>query len=138
MDEASPYFELSEKIIECAIEVHRELGPGLLESVYQDAFSIELGSAGLKVAAGVRVPVLYKGRRMSDDLKLDLVVEDVIVVEIKAVEGFHPVHLAQLITYLKLADRPKGLLINFNTPSLRLGGIRAAFHPTLYKKRKRN
>lgn len=137
MNEASPYFELSERIIECAIEVHRELGPGLLESIYQDALGMELGSAGLKVVAGMRVPVVYKGRRISEDLKLDLIVEDVIIVEIKAVEGFHPVHLAQLITYLKLAERPKGLLINFNTTSLRLGGIRAAFHPTLYKKRKK-
>jgi GxxExxY protein len=136
MDGASPYIELSERIIECAIEVHRELGPGLLESIYQDAFGIELAAAGLSVATGVRVPVVYKGRRLSDDLKLDLLVDDVIIVEIKAVEGFHPVHLAQLITYLKLAERPKGLLINFNTTSLRLGGLRAAFHPTLYKKKK--
>ena len=119
MDEASPYFELSEKIIECAIEVHRELGPGLLESIYQDALGVELAVAGLKVTTGLRVPVVYKGRRISSDLKLDLLVDDVIIVEIKAVEGFHPVHVAQLSTYLKLAARPKGLLINFNTTSLR-------------------
>lgn len=136
MNEASPYFELSEKIIECAIEVHRDLGPGLLESIYQEALGVELADAGLQVKTGMRVPVVYKGRRISADLKLDLLVEDVIIVEVKAVEGYHPVHLAQLITYLKLAARPKGLLINFNTASLRRGGLRAAFHPTLYKKKK--
>ena len=124
---------LTERIIKCAIEVHRELGPGLLESIYQDAFKIELATEGLKVVAGLRVPVVYKGQPISDSLRLDLLVEDRIVVELKSVERLHPVHVAQLITYLKLANCPKGLLINFNTTSLRLGGIRAVIHPTMYK-----
>ena len=124
---------LTERIIKCAIEVHRELGPGLLESVCQEALRIELAAEGLKVATGVRVPLVYKGRPISDALRLDLLVEECIIVEIKSVERFHPVHLAQLITYLRLANCPKGLLINFNTTSLRQGGIRAAVHPTLYK-----
>ena len=79
------------------------------------------------------MPLVYKGKAISDALRLDLLVEGCIIVEIKSVERFHPVHLAQLITYLRLADCPKGLLINFNTTSLRQGGIRAAVHPTQYK-----
>ena len=120
-------------IIGCAIEVHRLLGPGLLESVYRHALLIELLAAGLEVATEVHVPIVYKGTSLVEDLKLDLLVKGLVIVEIKAVERFHPVHLAQLITYLKLADRPKGLLINFNTTSLRQGGIRSAVRPDLYR-----
>ena len=130
--------ELRERIIGCAIEVHTELGPGLLESIYQECLIIALTEAGLRVASGTQIPVVFRGRRVKHDLKLDLLVDDCVVVEVKAVERFNPVHLAQLITYLKLTDCPTGLLINFNSTSLRLGGIRRAMHPTLFKKQKKN
>ena len=113
--------------------MHTELGPGLLESIYQECLVIALREAGLRVATGTRVPVLFRGRKVKHDLKLDVIVEDCVVVEVKAVERSHPVHLAQLITYLKLTDCPTGLVINFNATSLRLGGIRRGTHPTLYK-----
>ena len=131
-----PYEDLTEKIIACGIEVHTQLGPGLLESVYQDAFGIELATAGLTVVAGLGVPLVYKGHEIAHSLRLDLLVNDLVIVEIKAVERFHPVHIAQLITYLKLANKPRGLLINFSVTSLRLAGIRSAVHPDLYKKSK--
>lgn len=108
------YNELSGLIIKAAIAVHRELGPGLLESVYQCCLFQELKDMDLPVLEQVPVPVIYKGRRMSQDLRLDLLVDNRLVVEIKSVEEIHPVHRAQLITYLKLADKKLGLLINFN------------------------
>ena len=105
---------LTKRIIGCAIEVHRNLGPGLLESVYQDCLLVELADANLKVESGRPVPLFYKGRRLKDHLKLDLLVEDSVVVELKAVDRMHPVYQAQVITYLKLSGYPAGLLINFN------------------------
>ena len=108
------YNELSGSVIKAAIAVHRELGPGLLESVYQCCLFQELIDMGLPVVEQVPVPVIYKGRRMAQDLRLDLLVDNRLVVEIKSVEAIHPVHRAQLITYLKLADKKLGLLINFN------------------------
>ena len=121
-------------IIGCAITVHDAFGPGLLESVYQDCMRIELVAVGLRVKTEWRVPLFHRGQRVSADLKVDLLVEDSVIVEIKAVERFHPVYLAQVITYLKLADRPVGLLFNFNTTSLRNGGIRRLTHPDIYGK----
>ena len=108
------YNELSGLIIKASIAVHRELGPGLLESVYQCCLFQELKDMGLLVVEQVPVPVIYKGKRMAQDLRLDLLVDNRVVVEIKSVEMIHPVHRAQLITYLKLADKKLGLLINFN------------------------
>ena len=125
--------EIRERIIGCAIAVHTELGPGLLESIYQECLVIALTEAGLRVVTGRQVPVVFRGRRVKHDLKLDILVEDCVVVEVKAVEQLHPVHTAQLITYLKLTGCPTGLLINFNSTSLRRGGIRRATHPTLYR-----
>src|SRR5688500_1809776 len=90
---------LTKRIIGCAIEVHRNLGPGLLESVYQDCLLMELVDAELKVASGRTVPLVYKGRRLKDNLKLDLLVEECVVVELKAVDRMHPVYQAQVITY---------------------------------------
>ena len=130
-----PHSDLTEKIIACAVEVHRVLGPGLLESVYQFALVMELIEAGLKVRTGVLVPIIYKGTRLEKELVLDVLVEDVVVVEIKAVDRYHPVRLAQLITYLKLSNRPRGLLFNFHTASLRQAGIRSAVRPDLYEKK---
>jgi len=110
--------ELSELIIGSAIEVHRELGPGLLESIYEMCLAHELRENGIRVIQQSTVPVIYKGVRMPNDLRLDLLVDDRIIVEVKAVEEFHPVHQAQLLTYLKLTDKRLGLLLNFNSPVL--------------------
>ena len=122
------------RVIGCAITVHTQMGPGLLESVYRDCMLIELRAAGLKVLSEQRVRLSYRGCAVSEDLVLDVLVEQQLVLELKAVERILEVHLAQLITYLKLADKPAGLLINFNTTSLRAGGIRRVTHPSLYKK----
>ena len=110
---------ISYKIIGCAIEVHKELGPGLLESVYHTCFLHELSSHGLQTNSQVYVPVNYKGVNLGGLLKLDLIVENSIIVEIKSVETLIPLYNAQLLSYLKLADKPKGLLINFNVPSIK-------------------
>lgn len=109
---------LSYKIIGCAIEVHKQLGPGLLESVYESCFIDELQSAGLYVRSQVYVPVNYKGRDLGGQLKLDLLVEELIIVENKAVEIMIPLYQAQLLSYLKLTGKPKGLLINFNAENI--------------------
>jgi GxxExxY protein len=110
---------LSYKIIGCAIEVHKQLGPGLLESVYESCFIDELQSAGLIVRSQIYVPLIYKGKDLGGQLKLDLLVENLIIVENKAVEIMIPLYQAQLLSYLKLAGKPKGLLINFNAVNIK-------------------
>ncbi|MCB9170387.1 MAG: GxxExxY protein [Flavobacteriales bacterium] len=110
--------EISSLVIKAAIAVHRALGPGLLESVYQVCLLAELKSIGLRVQEQVAVPIVYRGERLANDLRIDLLVEDRIIVEIKAVEELHPIHTAQLLTYLKLTNKKLGLLINFNTTKL--------------------
>lgn len=115
------YDELSEAIIGAAIAVHRELGPGFLESIYESCLTHELREAGLVVSQQLAIPIIYKGVRMANDLRLDILVDDRIIIEVKAVEEFHPVHQAQLLTYLKLTDKRVGLLLNFNSPVLRKG-----------------
>jgi GxxExxY protein len=128
-----PDFEpLTNKIIACAIEVHKTLGPGLLESVYQECMEVELKSANLEFKSDQRVALKYKGRPIRGELKLDLLVGGCVVVELKAVERLHPVYLAQVITYLKLTGCPAGLLLNFNNASLK-NGLRRLDHPDLYK-----
>ncbi|OGU13816.1 MAG: GxxExxY protein [Geobacteraceae bacterium GWC2_53_11] len=112
--------ELTEKIIGCAIEVHRNLGPGLLESIYEKALCYELESKGLLYKNQVIVPVMYKNTCLGD-FRLDLVVEDRVIVELKAVERNDPVFKAQLMSYMKLTDKKLGLLINFNVPLLKDG-----------------
>ena len=133
---ATPLGDLRERVIGCAIEVHRQLGPGLLESIYRDCLSIELRSAGLQVERERRVLLEYKGQPVGDNLKLDLIVENRVVIEVKAVEQIHPVHLAQVITYLKLTGIPTGLLMNFNVTSLR-SGLRRLDRPDLFAKKDR-
>jgi GxxExxY protein len=123
---------LKRRVIGCAIEVHRHLGPGLLESVYRHCLLIELLLAGLRVEAEKFVTIDYKGHRIPKMLKIDLLVEGSLVVELKAVDKLHPVHIAQTLTYLKLTGYPAGLLFNFNVPSLRQG-IRSVQHPTIYR-----
>jgi GxxExxY protein len=110
--------EVSSLVIKAAITVHRALGPGLLESVYQVCLLTELKSMGLCVEEQVAVPIFYRGQRLANDLRIDLLVEDRVIVEIKAVEELHPIHKAQLLTYLKLTNKKLGLLINFNAIKL--------------------
>jgi GxxExxY protein len=110
--------EISSLVIKAAIAVHRALGPGLLESVYQVCLLAELKSMGLRVQEQVAVPIVYRGERLANDLRIDLLVEDRVIIEIKAVEELHPIHIAQLLTYLKLTNKKLGLLINFNTTKL--------------------
>jgi GxxExxY protein len=123
---------LRERIIGCAIEVHRILGPGLLEAIYVACLCLELARAGLSFETEVYVPVFYKGERACHDMKIDILVEDCVIVEVKAVASLHPVFSAQVLTYLKLADKPNGLLLNFNATSLR-AGLKKLVHPDLYK-----
>jgi GxxExxY protein len=110
--------EIAYKIVGCAIEVHKTIGPGLLESVYQACLIEELLLAGLEAKSQVYVPILYKGKDLGGLLKLDLLVENLIVVELKAVDVMIPLYKAQLLSYLKLAVKPKGLLINFHCENI--------------------
>ena len=109
---------ISYRIIGCAIEVHRYLGPGLLESVYEQCFIEELRNAGLSVKSQLNVPIHYKGKDLGGSLKLDILVNDLIIVEEKAVELMIPLFKAQLLSYLRLTGKPKGLLINFNCENI--------------------
>ena len=113
--------ELSRAVIGCAIEVHRELGPGLLESAYEQCLAHELRLKGIAFELQKVMPVEYKGVLIDCGYRLDLVVEGRLIVELKAVSAIEPIHEAQLLTYLKLAKVKTGLLINFNVPLLREG-----------------
>jgi len=116
-----PINDLTSKIIKAAIEVHRILGPGLLEAIYVACLIYELRQAGLKVECQVKVPVVYKGVVMDCFYRLDLLVNDLVIIEVKAVEAILGVHRAQLLTQLKLANKPAGLLLNFNVPLMKDG-----------------
>ena len=111
---------LTARIIGCAIEVHRELGPGLLENVYEAALCLELTAVGLRTLRQVELPVVYKGQLIGQ-YRLDLLVEDQVVVEVKSVERLDPVFDAQLLTYLRVTGKHVGLLINFNSHLLKAG-----------------
>ena len=111
--------QLSYQIIGFAIEVHRNLGPGLLESAYQQCLFYEIKNAGLKVEKEVHLPITYKDISINHGYKIDLLVENKIVIELKTVENFTTVHYAQILTYLKLGHFPLGLLFNFNSKILR-------------------
>src|SRR5262245_49516593 len=113
--------ELSARVIASAIEVHRELGPGLLESAYRSCLVHELRSRGERIEAEVPLAVTYRGMRLECGYRLDLVVERTLIVELKTVQALEPLHIAQLLTYLRLTGRPIGLLINFNVPVLKQG-----------------
>ena len=110
--------DLAYKIVGCAIEVHKHLGPGLLESVYEKCLLQELKEQRLSVKSQIQVPIYYKDALLENDLKLDLLVNDLIIIELKAVETMIPVFKAQLLSYLKLTGKPKGLLINFHTENI--------------------
>jgi len=113
--------ELTEQIIGFAIEVHHSLGPGLLESAYEQCLCIELKHADWIFRRRVAVPVVYKGVRLDCRYRLDLVVANRIIVEVKSIEKLLPVHEAQLLTYMKLSSIPVGLLLNFNSAVLKVG-----------------
>jgi GxxExxY protein len=112
--------QLTERIIGCAIEVHRHLGPGLLEATYEAALCAELGDAGIQYRRQAAYPVLYKGKVIGE-YRADLIVEDAFVVEIKSVERLDPLFAAQVLTYLKITGKKVGLLINFNSRTLKDG-----------------
>ncbi len=112
---------LTEQVIGCAIEVHRALGPGLLEAVYEECLCHELHENGLSFQRQIPVPVTYKAVNLETGFRADLVIEKELLIEIKAVERLLPVHQAQVLTYLKLSGIPKGLLLNFNTRVLKDG-----------------
>ncbi len=116
--------DLTGEIIAAAMDVHRELGPGLLESAYQASMCRELSLRGVRFQSQVDVPVEYKGVRLDCGYRIDLLVDQRVVVELKSVEHILPVHEAQLITYLRLSGAHVGLLINFNVPALRRGIVR--------------
>jgi len=113
--------EISEKVIGCAIEVHRILGPGLLESVYEDALCHELKLQGLKFIRQKPVPIPYKKVKLGSDLRLDLIVEDKVIVDLKAKEKLSTYDKPQLLTYLRLSEKHLGLIINFHVKLLREG-----------------
>jgi GxxExxY protein len=111
---------LTEKIIGCAIEVHRAIGPGLLEAIYEEALCIEFEEKGLCYKRQLPIPIFYKGRRLGD-YRLDLIVQDAVIVEIKSVERFDAAFEAQILTYLRAAQKKVGLLIKFNSRLMRDG-----------------
>lgn len=113
--------EISGRIIAAALKVHTAIGPGVLESVYQTCLLHELKKTGLAVQAQGALPVIYDGLYLDSGYRIDLLVEDTIIVELKCVEALLPIHKAQLLTYLRLANKPLGLLLNFNVVHLREG-----------------
>jgi GxxExxY protein len=113
--------ELSGVVVNAAFTVHNKLGPGLLESVYKVCLAYELRKIGVNAERQVEIPVIYDNTRLETGLRIDLLVENSIVIELKAVEQLLPVHEAQILTYLKLTGRRLGLLINFNVPLIRDG-----------------
>ncbi len=110
--------DLTRAIIGAAIEVHKELGPGLLESIYEKCLSHVLKENGYDISLQQKVPLQFRGLYLDCDLRFDLMVENAIIVEIKAIDALLPIHEAQLLTYLKLLEKPKGLLLNFNCTNI--------------------
>ena len=119
---------LTEQIIGAAIEVHRQTGPGLLESAYEECLCYELSQLHLNFKRQVELPIAYKGVKLDCGYRMDLVVEDSVIIEIKTVDEILPIHTAQLLTYLKLSGKPIGLLLNFNSPILKKGIKRLVNH----------
>ena len=115
------YEQLATEIVDCCIAVHKEMGPGLLESVYEMCLMKEFEIRGIKAENQVFVPLEYKGYELSKEFKIDILVEDIIIIELKAVEILSPTSTAQIISYLKLADKRLGFLVNFNVPLMKHG-----------------
>ena len=118
--------EITEKVIDACIDIHRQLGPGLLESAYEECLCYDLSTLGLAFERQKDLPVAYKQVRLACGYKIDIVVESLVIIELKALEKLLPIHEAQLLTYLKLSDLSVGLLINFNVPALKQGLKRIA------------
>ena len=119
----APYHKVTERVIGCAIRVHKKLGAGVLEEPYKLALAVEMGIEGLRFKKEVYLPVIYDGKRLPAHFVMDFVVEDLVVLEIKSVAHLLPVHTSQLVTYLQLSGYPAGLLINFNVTKL-VNGVR--------------
>jgi GxxExxY protein len=118
----SPELEsIGKTIVNCVYAVHRKLGPGLLEGLYETCLAHELQKQGLMVSRQVSTPVRYDDLLIENGLRIDLLVNDLVIIEVKAVEQIHEVHKAQLLTYLKLAGKPLGYLVNFNVPLIKDG-----------------
>jgi len=124
----STFSHLTREIIGAAIDVHRTLGPGLLESIYQPCLQFELSERKLRFVAERPVPVVYKGLKLAATYRIDLIVENLIMVEVKSVSALAPIHEAQGLTYLRLTGCPAGLLINFNVPLL-VDGVQRLINP---------
>jgi GxxExxY protein len=124
----SAFNHLTREILGAAIEVHRHLGPGLLESTYLPCLLFELNAARLKFATHRAIPIVYKGAALEASYRIDLIVEELVVVELKSVASLTPVFEAQLLTYLRLTGCPAGLLINFNAPRL-MDGVKRLINP---------
>ena len=132
MSNGLPLDTVTGQIIGAAIEVHRILGPGLLESTYMTCLQYEMNAAGLRFVADRAVPIRYKGMTLDAKYRIDLLVDGVVVVEIKSVDHLLPVHQAQILTYMRLLDSPAGLLINFNVAKL-VDGIKRLINAAAMK-----
>jgi len=113
--------QITERIIRSAIEVHKKLGPGLLESAYEECLAFELREAGLNIVRQQAVPVVYKDIKLNCGYRIDILVENLVIIELKTVDEFNPVYEAQILTYMKFAEKRIGLLINFNVILLKDG-----------------
>ena len=133
--EPSDFNDVTGRILAAAIEVHRTLGPGLLESIYTPCLHYELTARKLRFVAQRPIPIAYKGMSMDACYRVDLIVEDLVVVEMKSVAAILPVHQAQLLTYMGLTECPAGLLINFNVPRL-MDGVKRLINPRAAGKRR--
>jgi GxxExxY protein len=120
--------QLTGLILAAAIEVHRALGPGLLESIYIECLEYELRARGLGFVRQLNVPIIYKGTRLRSSYRVDLIVEDRVVVEVKSVDVLAPVYKAQVLTYMRVTGKAAGLLINFNVPRL-MDGVKRLINP---------
>ena len=118
--------DVTGQIIDAAMRVHSALGPGLLESTYEACLAFELAERGVSLGRQLKLPVLYRGHRIEEGYRIDLLVEDLVIVEVKSCDQLAPIHSAQLLTYLKLADKQLGLLLNFNVQSMKNGVKRIA------------
>ena len=113
--------EIARIVVDTAFRIHRDLGPGLFESVYERIMEVELTRRGLSVSRQKPIPIVYNGVHFEAGFRCDLLIERKVIVEVKSAEALHPVHKKQVLTYLRFADKRLGLLINFNVPALRLG-----------------
>jgi GxxExxY protein len=126
---------ITSSIIGCAIRVHRETGPGLLESAYFSCMVFELKEARLSVLLQYPIPLVYRGIHLNAGYRADMLVDDTVLVELKSVESLAPIHTAQMLTYLKLSRKPVGLLINFDVPVLK-DGVERILNPEMLKREK--